>query len=141
TRSYFRARVPAASVVVAVYSEPFGENERAVDSLMKAEASNPSARLTFANDPSAHIEVTNLLLGSGLPVPPVLAVSGALGSMLIKDVGDLRLQDWLEGRSQAEVTEAYRNALALTVRIQETTEHALEADSICAHLAFDEAKL
>jgi len=141
TRSYFRARVPGASVIVAVYSEPFDENERAVDRLMHAEAANPSARLTFANDPCAHIEVTNLLLGSGLPVPPVLAVSGADGSMLIKDVGDLRLQGWIEGRPDADVIEAYRNALALAVRIQETTEQALEADSICAHLAFDEAKL
>jgi N-acetylmuramate 1-kinase len=141
TRSYSRARVPGASVIVAVYSEPFGENERAVDRLIKAEAVNPSARLTFANDPCAHIEVTTLLLGSGLPVPPVVAVSGGDGSMLIKDVGDLRLQDWLEGRSRAQVIEAYRNALELVVRIQETTEQALEADSICAHLAFDEAKL
>lgn len=141
TRSYFRARVPGASVIVAVYSEPFDENERAVDRLIKADAVNPSARLTFANDPCAHIEVTNLLLRSGLPVPPVLAVSGADGSMLIKDVGDLRLQDWLEGRSRVEVIEAYRNALALAVRIQETTKQALETDSISAHLAFDEAKL
>ena len=141
TRSYFRAKVPGASVICAVYSEPFDQNERAVGTLIKAEAANPSARLTFANDPCAHIEVTNLLLGSGLPVPPVLAVSGVDGSMLIKDLGDLRLQDWLEGRPRAEVIEAYRNALALGVRIQETTEQALETDSICAHLAFDEAKL
>ena len=141
TRSYFRASAPGASVIVAVYSEPFDENERAVNRLIKAEAINPSARLTFANDPCAHIEVTNLLLGSGLPVPPVLSVSGVDGSMLIKDAGDLRLQDWLEGRLNDEVIEAYRKALALVVQIQQTTEQALETDSICAHLAFDEAKL
>src|SRR5713101_2289141 len=68
TRSYFRAQVPGASVIVAVYSEPFDENDRAVARLIKAEAANPSARLTFANDPCAHIEVTNLLAGSALPV-------------------------------------------------------------------------
>lgn len=141
TRSYFRARVPGASVIVAVYSEPFDENEHAVERLIKAEAANPSARLTFANDPCAHIEVTNLLLGSGLPLPPVLAVSGADGVMLIKDVGDLRLQDWLEERTGSDVMEAYRNALTLAVQIQETTEQALETDSISSHLAFDEAKL
>jgi len=46
--------------------------------------------------------------------------------MLIKDLGDLSLQDWLEGHPRAEVIEAYRNALAIVVRIQETTEQALE---------------
>lgn len=141
TRSYFRAQVSAASVIVAVYSQPFDENDLAVNRLINAEAGNPAARLTFANDPCAHIEVTNLFLGSGLPVPPVLAVSGPDGSMLIKDLGDIRLQDWLEGRSRVEVIEAYQKALEIAIRIQETTGQALEADSICTHLAFDEAKL
>lgn len=141
TRSYFRAQVSGASVIVALYNKPFDENERAIDRLNKFEAANPSARLTFANDPCAHIEVTNLLLKSGLPVPPVLATSGADAVILIEDVGDLRLQDWLGGRSDAEVIEAYRHALALSVRIQGATRQALETDSICSHLAFDEAKL
>src|SRR6185503_14335966 len=79
TRSYFRAQVSVASVIVAVYSQPFDENELAVNRLINAEAANPSARLTFANDPCAHIEVTNLFLGSGLPVPRVLGVSGPDG--------------------------------------------------------------
>src|SRR6266567_4276981 len=85
TRSYFRAQARGASLIVALYGAAFDETERAIDRLAKAEAANPSARLTFANDPCAHVEVTNLLLGSGLPVPSVIAVSGADGSMLIKD--------------------------------------------------------
>lgn len=141
TRSYFRAQARGASVIVALYSEPFDENERAVERLIRLEASNPSARLTFANDPCAHIEVTNLLFEFGLPVPPVLAASGSDAVMLIEDVGDLRLQDWLSGRSEPKVIEAYREALKLAVRIQEATEQALATDSICSHLAFDEAKL
>ncbi len=146
SRSYFRAEADSSSsrVIVAIYGAPFDENERAVARLAQAEATNPSARLTFANDPCAHIEVTALLLEAGLPVPPVLATSGADAMMLIEDVGDLRLQDWLSGRpnsEDAEVIEAYRHALELVVKIQDATELALGADSICSHLAFDEAKL
>jgi len=141
TRSYFRAQARGASLIGALYGAAFDETERAIDRLAKAEAGNPSARLTFANDPCAHIEVTALLLEAGLPVPPVLATCGGEAAMLIEDVGDLRLQDWLEGRSDSKVAEAYRHALELVVRIQEATEQALAADSICSHLAFDEAKL
>ncbi len=141
TRSYFRAQARGAAVIAARYTEPFDENERALDRLITLEASNPSARLTFANNPLAHIEVTDLLRESGLPVPNVLATSGIDAVMLFEDVGDIRLQDWLDGRSDAEVIEVYRHALELAVRIQDATEQALEADSICSHLAFDEAKL
>src|SRR4029077_19150192 len=142
SRSYFRAETGNSSTVVAIYGAPFDETEGAVVRLGRAEATNPSARLTFANDPCAHIEVTALLIEAGLPVPQVLAASGADAMMLIEDVGDLRLQDWLSGgRSTAEVIEAYRHALELVVRIQDATELAVGADSICSHLAFDEAKL
>jgi len=141
TRSYFRAEALGASVIVALYLTPFDENERATDRLAKAEAGNPSARLTFANDPCAHIEVTRLLIAAGLPVPSVLATSGADGAMLIEDVGDLKLQDWLNDRSEPEVVGAYRRGLELVVLIQDATAQALETDSICSHLAFDEAKL
>jgi len=141
TRSYFRAQAGSASVIAALYTEPFDERERAFDHLTILEASNPSARLTFANNPLAHIEVTDLLLRSGLPVPRVLATSGADSVMMFEDVGDVRLQDWLNGRSDGDVLEAYRHALELAVQLQQATKQALEADSICAHLAFDEAKL
>lgn len=140
-RSYFRAEARGATVIVALYGAPFDETERAVDRLAKAEAGNPSARLTFANDPCAHIEVTALLLGAGLPVPAVLETSGTDAAMLIEDVGDIMLQDWLNDRPYAEVIKAYQHALELVVRIQDATKQALEADSICSHLAFDEGKL
>jgi aminoglycoside/choline kinase family phosphotransferase len=141
TRSYFRAEAGGATVIVALYSLPFDETDRAVDRLAKAEFANPSARLTFANDPCAHLEVTALLLEAGVPVPPVLGTSGADAAMLIEDVGDIKLQDWLNDRSEGEVIEAYRHALELVVRIQDATDRAVAGDSICSHLAFDEAKL
>lgn len=141
TRSYYRARLGERTVIVAQYGAPFNERETAVERLARLEAGNVSARLTFANDPCAHLEVTNLLLDAGLPVPRILAVSGSEGAMMIQDVGDVRLQDWIEPRTDEEVTEAYRQAVEIIVRIQDATETALEADSICSHLAFDEAKL
>jgi aminoglycoside/choline kinase family phosphotransferase len=141
TRSYFRASTPQESLIVALYGATFDETVRAVDRLAEAEAANPAARLTFANDPCAHIEVTALFLEAGLPVPAVLKSLGRDSMMFIEDVGDIRLQDWLSDRAEGEAFEAYRHALELVVRIQEATARALETDSICSHLAFDEAKL
>jgi len=141
TRAYFRARTDSTSVVAAVYSSPFNETERAVDRLARAEADNPTSRLTYSNDPCAHVETTILLHDAGLPVPTVLAVYGAESTMFIEDVGDIRLQDWLVDRDEKGVYEAYRHALELVVRLQTATEHCVALDSICSHLAFDEAKL
>jgi aminoglycoside/choline kinase family phosphotransferase len=141
TRTYFRARASGASVIIALYGSPFDETELASARLERLESNDPSARLTFANDPCAHIEVTRLFLEAGLPVPPVVSVSGLDGVILIEDVGDTRLQDWLPQHSEAEAADAYHHALELVVRIQDATEPAISADSICSRLAFDEAKL
>jgi len=141
TRSYCRARTGDATVVAALYSLPFNENERAVERLARAEADNPTSRLTYSNDPCAHIETTILLHDAGLPVPAVLAVYGADSTMFVEDVGDVKLQDWLINRNEQQVYEAYRYALELVVRLQAATEHCVALNSICSHLAFDEAKL
>src|SRR5215471_12893732 len=69
TRTYFRAHHNDSTVIVAQYGSPFDETIPASDRLAAAEAANPSARLTFANDPCAHIEVTELFRRAGLPVP------------------------------------------------------------------------
>lgn len=141
TRIYFRAGAGDASVIITLYGEPFDERQLAADRLAAMEAANPAARLTFASDPCAHIEVTGLLLEAGLPVPRVLSVSGADRVMFIEDVGDTRLQDWLKDRSESDTAGAYKNAVDLIVKIQGVTEVALSSGSICSHLAFDEAKL
>jgi N-acetylmuramate 1-kinase len=141
TRSYFRVRNSGSTVIVVLYSDRFDENESASDRLRRFESSNPSARLTFANDPCAHIEVTNLFVEAGLPVPRVFCVSGANRILLLEDVGDTRLQDWLSGQSEAEVTARYRRAVEMIVTIQEATDLATSPDSICSQLAFDPMKL
>jgi len=141
TRAYFRAQTDDSSVIISLYNAPFDERVWAVERLAAAEAQNPAARLTFASDPCAHIETTVLFREAGLPVPRVLASSGADHVLFIEDVGDTRLQDWLAGRSENELKEAYRRAVTMIVKIQEITKQATGADSICSALAFDEAKL
>ena len=141
TRAYFRVQAGGASRIVALYGEPFDETESAASRLARLEAANPSVRLSFANDPCAHIEVTALLEQAGLPVPRVLAASGRDGVLIIEDVGDTRLQDWLADHSTDEAKEAYRRAIELIVGIQEATGLALSSESICSRLAFDGAKL
>ena len=141
TRAYFRVRSSNSSLIVALYKEPFDDAESASSRLARFEALDPSARLTFASDPCAHVEVTELLLESGLLAPRMLGVSGRNGALLFEDVGDVRLQDWLDGRAPAEVLEAYRNAIRMIVRIQEATPGLASRESICSCLAFDEMKL
>lgn len=141
TRSYYRAQADDASVVIAIYSEPFDEAERASERLRRLEAVNPSMRLTFASDPCAHIEVTSLLLEAKLPVPRIIDTAGTDALILIEDVGDTRLQDWLGNRSAEEVSAAITRALELIIKIQETTAEAIRNGTICSRLAFDEMKL
>jgi len=149
SRAYFRAyRLAGAteqrngpSVIIAVYPEPFDENETAADRLARSEALDPALRLTFANDPCAHIEVTALLQSAGLPVPRILAVEGSAGVMLIEEAGDCRLQEWLSGSAPGESLRAYQKAVELIVRIQGLTPFVLDSNSICSKLAFDEVKL
>ena len=141
TRAYFRAVAEGRTIIVSLYGEPFDESRRAIDCVLQMEATNPAARLTYASNPLAHIEATALFHEAGLPVPRILLTSGADGVMLFEDVGDLRLQDWLPGRAAEEVRDAYLEAVDLIVEIQNATSMALKAGSICAHMAFDEAKL
>jgi N-acetylmuramate 1-kinase len=145
SRAYFRARPSensnGSSVIVALYPGAFDPRESAASRLARSESADAALRLTFANDPCAHLEVTALFLEAGLPVPRIIDVEGSAGVMLIEEVGDCRLQDWLGASSPEESLWAYRNAIDLLVRIQEITERVITSESICARLAFDEAKL
>jgi aminoglycoside/choline kinase family phosphotransferase len=141
TRVYLRAAAEGRTLIISLYSEPFDESEGAAHRLAQMETVNPSARLTYHSNALAHIEATRLFLDAGLPVPRILATSGADALMLFEDVGDMRLQDWLANRSPAEIRDAYLRATELIIEIQDATKLALEAGSICSHMAFDEAKL
>jgi aminoglycoside/choline kinase family phosphotransferase len=141
-RSYFRIRRSAAeSIIIALYKFPFDERESALERLAKLERASPNARLLFANDPCAHIEVTELFARAGLPVPRILASLGSAGALLMEDVGDTRLQDWLVGRSDADILSAYRRAVEIIVDIQGLTPLIENTPSICWQLALDQEKL
>lgn len=141
SRVYLRAAAAGRTLIISLYGEPFDESQPAVEQLAQLEALNPSARLSYHSQALAHLEATRLFQEAGLPVPRILATSGADALMLFEDVGDLRLQDWLANRPQAEVRAAYHRATELIVDMQDATGLALEAGSICSHMAFDEAKL
>jgi aminoglycoside/choline kinase family phosphotransferase len=141
TRLYFRAGANGASLIAALYTEPFDEQELASDRLTRQAAKDPARRLSFANDPCAHVEVSRLFLDGGLPVPRILGVSGSDRLLLLEDVGDIKLQDWISGRTPAESLHEYRRAVRMIVDIQEQTTQALATGSICSCLSFDEKKL
>lgn len=139
TRSYYRAAAPGGeSVILALYDKPFDDAESAGSRLARGGA---GARLTFANDPCAHVETTDLFRDSGLPVPAILGVYGTDGVLVMEDVGDVRMQDWLATCTGSELVAAYKRALSMIVTIQECTPKIQTGDSICSRLAFDEAKL
>ncbi|KAF0250003.1 MAG: putative phosphohydrolase [bacterium] len=86
-------------------------------------------------------DVTKLFLAAKLPVPKIVAVSGRFAIMLMQDLGDIRLQDWLVTVSQKQYKAAYQEAISLILAIQNATNQAYQQDSISSRLAFDEAKL
>ncbi|MEW6126050.1 MAG: phosphotransferase [Acidobacteriota bacterium] len=141
TRAYFRARANEQSLIIALYGSPFDERLSGAERLTLLEMDNPSARLAFASDPIAYLEATALFLEAQLPVPKIIGVSGENRVIFIEDVGDARLQDWMQNRSISGVREAYQRAMQLIVKIQEATELTKQSGVICSELAFDEAKL
>src|SRR5262245_41538318 len=119
TRSYFRVAAPdGSSVILALYDKPFEESESAG---LRLDRGGSGARLPFANDPCAHVETTELFRDSGLPVPAMLGVYGSDGVLVMEDVGDVRMQDWLATCSQGDLLAAYKLALSMIVTIQEAT--------------------
>jgi len=117
-RQYVRVHLPDGSrYVVARYPEPF--------------------------DPTTHpyCDVTALFLKAGLPVPMLFDADGERGMMLLEDLGDVRLQDWLPNARREEREAAYREAVRLILRIQDATRLAEECGSVAARVAFDVEKL
>ena len=117
TREYFRIPWERGTAVAAVYPEPF--------------------------DPEIHpyLDVTNLFLECGLPVPKVYDADGEVGIIVQEDLGDNQLCQVFETASEEECETLLEQAVEIIARIQAATPRAFERDSIASRLAFDEAKL
>ncbi|MGH9905702.1 MAG: aminoglycoside phosphotransferase family protein [Pyrinomonadaceae bacterium] len=117
TRSYFRIPWKKGKAVAAVYPEAF--------------------------DPDFHpyLDVTNLFMQSGIPVPEIYSVDGTSGIIVQEDLGDQQLCKVYEVATQEECDEYKERAISIIARIQHATNKAHELKSISSRLAFDEAKL
>jgi len=117
TREYFRIPWEKGTAVAAVYPEAF--------------------------DPEVHpyLDVTRLFLECGLPVPQVYDADGADGIIVQEDLGSRQLCQVFEETSEEEREVLLEQAIDIIARIQLATAQATSRDSICARLAFDEAKL
>src|SRR5437870_1541897 len=117
TREYFRVPWDHGTAVAAVYPEPFDP------------------------DVQPYLDITNLFLECGLPVPKVHDVDGDAGIIVQEDLGDNQLCKVFETASNEECETLLEQAIEIIARIQSATPLAFERDSIASRLAFDEAKL
>jgi N-acetylmuramate 1-kinase len=117
TRNYFRIPWNKGRAVAAVYPEAF--------------------------DPDFHpyLDVTNLFLESGIPVPEIYAVDGQSGVIVQEDLGDRQLFRVYDAAPKDECDEYKERAVNLIAQIQKATATAFEKQSIASRLAFDEPKL
>lgn len=117
TRAYFRAARGSETFIVALYPEPL-----------------PDGRLPF-------LDVQALLAAWDLPVPEVLACDRARGVMLLSDLGDLSLQEFMRTADGAERERVYTRAIEQVGRMQRAATAWPERDAECFRLAFDVPKL
>jgi N-acetylmuramate 1-kinase len=117
TREYFRIPWEKGTAVAAVYPEAF----------------NPEVQ--------PYLDVTRLFLECGLPVPQVYDADGEAGIITQEDLGDRQLCAVFEEISEEERETLLEQAIDIIARIQTATSKAIERHSICARLAFDDAKL
>jgi N-acetylmuramate 1-kinase len=117
TREYFRIPWEKGTAVAAVYPEAF----------------NPEVQ--------PYLDVTRLFFESGLPVPQVYDADGDAGIIAQEDLGNRQLCSVFEEISEEEREALLEQAIYIIARIQTATGKAIERNSICARLAFDDAKL
>lgn len=87
------------------------------------------------------IDITNLFIESGLPVPEIYHVDEERGIIVQEDLGNNSLLDVLETASEDEKEEYKSQAITLIAKIQSATKRSFDVNSISSRLAFDEEKL
>ena len=117
TREYFRIDWKGGNAIACVYPEPFDPADQ------------------------NYLDVTRLFLDAHLPVAEIYDLDGALGVIVLEDLGDRILRDVLNEETDAEDSRLLREAVSLIARIQTATNRAYELDSIASRLRFDSQKL
>lgn len=117
TRRYFRIHEGPASVILALYPQPWEPG------------------------PIPFLDVQHLLANWGLPVPAVLACDRERGVMLLSDLGDDSLQERLRTADARERETLYAQALHQLEHLQHAAAGWPERQAECYRLAFDVPKL
>jgi len=86
-------------------------------------------------------EIYGLLCEIGIPVPKLLAIEESLGIVLQEDLGDMLLQERLQGTSPRQARLLMRTAVDYIVKIQLAGSAALDAGFSAYNAALDEEKL
>jgi aminoglycoside/choline kinase family phosphotransferase len=142
SRAFFRVSHPGGTVVAVRYPWPFSVDDGSKLRFDRwCEESPGEGRLTFANDPLCHLEMTALLARFGVPVPDVVAVADREGILFVEDAGDALLQTWYRGASPAEGEAAYERAVDIIALVRAATDAAVAEGTVGGRLAFDADKL
>ena len=108
TRQYLRIHSGDKSLIAALYQERFNVAEQ------------------------SFCQTTELF--AQLPIPQIIAISGDFAIILLEDLGDIKLQDWLVSASALEQCNAYYEAVKLILDIQATTDYALKINAPATQL-------
>ena len=112
-RLYYRVTAPAGSAILMVHEEAFREDE-----------------LPFLN-------VAHHLNGIGSPVPEVLAAYPEQGVLVLEDLGDTLLQEYVRQRPAKEVKAIYREAIDLICLLQGEGTRRLTPACVAHQTALD----
>jgi aminoglycoside/choline kinase family phosphotransferase len=93
-----------------------------------------AGELPFAN-------VQRYLSSKGIPVPALLCDDSLHGFVLLEDLGDVTLQDALQGASREQIASAYGEALDILLALQYPASVAPRGGCVAFCLAFDVEKL
>jgi aminoglycoside/choline kinase family phosphotransferase len=102
--------------------------------LMRLAKSYTSGELPFAN-------VQRYLSSKGIPVPALFCDDSLHGFVLLEDLGDVTLQDALQGAGREQMAGAYTEALDILLTLQRPASMAPRGSCVAFCLAFDVDKL
>ena len=138
TRRYFRVLLPEGRTAVAMFV-PEGPRPEEVQKLVARQGSGGGALAAPGQEPWPFLEVRALLRDRGVDVPHLLAEDTARGWLLLEDLGEDTLANYLL-KFPDEKPALYTRAVEDLARAQ-TALASLPTDGIVASRAFDEELL